>query len=100
MLILNEKLYETCHEKRVLCNCNVQLGSEKGNDLLLRDDDLIIPPIPLPLPDLPTNRRSLNLATWFFMMAVQLRSSPHQFSSFPALTVTRVPSSMSSKATT
>ena len=28
-----------------------------------------------PLPDLPTNLRSLNLATWFFMTAVQLRSS-------------------------
>ena len=30
----------------------------------------------LPLPDLPTNLKSLNFATWFFMIAVQLRSSP------------------------
>lgn len=53
-----------------------------------------------PRPLRPTNLRSLNLATWFFITAVQLRSSPHQFSSFPALIVTIVPSGMSSKATT
>ena len=53
-----------------------------------------------PLPLRPTNLRSLNLATWFFMTAVQFRSSPQQFSSFPALIVTRVPSVTSSSATT
>ncbi len=54
----------------------------------------------LPLPLRPTNRRSLNLATWFFMMALALRSSPHQFSSLPALMVTSVPSVTSPRATT
>lgn len=54
----------------------------------------------LPLPLRPTNRKSLNLATWFFITAVQLRSSPHQFSSLPAITVTSVPSLTSPKATT
>lgn len=53
-----------------------------------------------PLPDRPTNLKSLNLATWFFMMADELRNSPHQFSSLPALTVTSVPSDTSPKATT
>lgn len=54
----------------------------------------------LPRPLLPTNRRSLNLATWFFMTAVQFRNSPHQLSSFPARIVTMVPSPTSLKATT
>lgn len=54
----------------------------------------------VPLPLLPTNLRSLNLATWFFMTAVQFLNSPQQFSSFPALMVTRVPSLTSSNATT
>ena len=53
-----------------------------------------------PLPDLPMNRRSLNLATWFFTWATELRSSELQFSSFPARMVTRVPSSTSPKMTT
>ena len=54
----------------------------------------------LPLPDLPMKRRSLNLATWFFMTAVPLRSSALQFSSLPARTVTNVPSSMLPRQTT
>lgn len=54
----------------------------------------------LPRPLRPTKRRSLNFATWFFMTAVQLRSSPHQLSSFPARIVTMVPSPTSVKATT
>lgn len=53
-----------------------------------------------PLPLLPTNLRSLNFATWFFMTAVQFLNSPQKFSSFPALTVTNVPSSTSPRATT
>lgn len=53
-----------------------------------------------PLPLRPTNLRSLNLATWFFMTAVQFLNSPQQFSSLPALIVTRVPSLTSSRATT
>lgn len=54
----------------------------------------------LPLPLLPTNLRSLNLAIWFFITAVQFLSSAQQFSSLPALTVTTVPSNTSPKATT
>lgn len=54
----------------------------------------------LPRPLRPTKRRSLNLATWFFITAVQLRSSPHQLSSFPARIVTIVPSPTSVRATT
>ncbi len=53
-----------------------------------------------PLPDLPTNRRSLNLATWFFTWATELRNSELQFSSFPARMVTNVPSSTSPRMTT
>lgn len=53
-----------------------------------------------PLPLLPTNLRSLNLATWFFISAVEFRSSAQQFSSLPARTVTRVPSPTSPRATT
>ena len=49
----------------------------------------------LPRPDRPTNRKSLNLATWFFITAVWFRSSPQKFSSFPALTDTNVPSGTS-----
>lgn len=54
----------------------------------------------LPRPDLPMKRKSLNLATWFFMTAVPLRNSALQFSSLPARTVTSVPSSMLPKQTT
>ena len=49
----------------------------------------------LPRPDRPTNLKSLNLATWFFITAVWFRSSPQKFSSFPALTDTNVPSGTS-----
>lgn len=54
----------------------------------------------LPLPLLPTKRKSLNLATWFFITAVQLRSSPQKFSSLPARIVTMVPSITSPNAKT
>lgn len=54
----------------------------------------------LPLPLRPTNLRSLNLATWFFITAVEFRSSAQQFSSLPARTVTMVLSPTSPKATT
>lgn len=53
-----------------------------------------------PRPERPTNRRSLNLATWFFISAVQLRSSAQKFSSLPARMVTGVPSGTSPSATT
>lgn len=53
-----------------------------------------------PLPLLPTNLRSLNLATWFFIKAVEFLSSAQQFSSLPARTVTKVPSPTSPRATT
>lgn len=46
----------------------------------------------LPLPDLPTNLRSLNLATWFLKVAVLFLSSAAQFSSLPAVRITLVPS--------
>ena len=54
----------------------------------------------LPLPDLPTKRRSLNLATWSLMIAELLRSSAQQFSSLPARTVTTVPSCTGPRYTT
>lgn len=54
----------------------------------------------LPRPDRPTNRKSLNLATWFFMIAVAFRNSPQKFSSLPALIMTWVPSLTSPNATT
>lgn len=54
----------------------------------------------LPRPDLPTKRRSLNLATWFFMYATEFRSSAQKFSSLPAAMVTLVPSLTSPRATT
>lgn len=53
-----------------------------------------------PLPLLPTNLRSLNLAIWFFIRAVAFLNSAQEFSSFPALTVTTVPSLTSPSATT
>ena len=53
-----------------------------------------------PLPLRPTKRKSLNLATWFFIIAVALRSSAEKFSSFPAEMWTVVPSSMSPSETT
>lgn len=53
-----------------------------------------------PRPLRPTNLRSLNFATWFFITAEQLRSSAQQFSSLPARTVTSVPSPTSPNATT
>ena len=49
----------------------------------------------LPLPERPTNLKSLNLATWFLKVAVALRSSAAQFSSFPAVSITLIPSQMS-----
>ena len=45
-------------------------------------------------------RRSLNFATWFLTTAVALRNSELQFSSLPALTVTKVPSSTPPRQTT
>lgn len=54
----------------------------------------------IPRPLRPTNRRSLNFATWFFMTAVQFRNSAHQFSSLPAFIVTIVPSPTSASVTT
>lgn len=54
----------------------------------------------LPLPLRPTNLKSLNLATWFFITAVQFRNSAHQFSSLPAFIVTIVPSPTSANVTT
>lgn len=53
-----------------------------------------------PLPLRPTNLRSLNFATWFFIRAVEFLNSAQQFSSFPARTVTKVPSPTSPRATT
>lgn len=46
----------------------------------------------LPLPDLPINRRSLNRATLFLKVVVLFRNSAENSSSFPAKTVTWVPS--------
>lgn len=54
----------------------------------------------LPRPLRPTNLRSLNFATRFFMTAVALRNSAHGFSSLPAFMVATVPSAMSPRATT
>ncbi len=54
----------------------------------------------LPRPDRPTNLKSLNLATWFFIIADPFRSSAQKFSSFPARIVTTVPSSTSPSAIT
>ena len=48
-----------------------------------------------PRPLRPTNLRSENLASWFFMTAVQFLISPPQLSSLPHLTLTRVPSGTS-----
>lgn len=44
---------------------------------------LILKDFPRPL--LPTNLRSLNLATWFLITAVQFLSSAQEFSSFPVM---------------
>jgi hypothetical protein len=46
----------------------------------------------LPLPERPTNLRSLKRATWFLNVAVALRSSAALFSSFPAVRITLTPS--------
>lgn len=54
----------------------------------------------IPRPLLPKNRRSLNRDTLLFITAVAFRSSAEQFSSFPAITVTCVPSGISDNATT
>ena len=54
----------------------------------------------LPLPLLPTNRRSLNFATEFLMYATEFLSSAQKFSSLPADIVTFVPSFTSPRATT
>lgn len=51
--------------------------------------------VTLPLPDLPTNLKSLNRATWFFIDAELLRTSAAQFSSLPAVRITFVPSGIS-----
>merc|ERR1711892_115449 len=53
-----------------------------------------------PRPLLPTNLKSLNLASWFFMTAVQFLISPLLLSSFPHFTLTRVPSGTSWKVKT
>src|SRR6218665_2092257 len=55
---------------------------------------------PSPLPLLPTNRKSLNIATWFSMNAMLFLSSAHRLSLLPADSVTFVPSLTSPNATT
>lgn len=53
-----------------------------------------------PLPLRPTKRRSLKRAVRDVISVVAFRSSAEQFSSFPAITVTRTPSLTSPRATT
>lgn len=53
-----------------------------------------------PRPLRPTNRKSLNFATWFFITVVQFLSSPQKFSSLPHMRCTGVPSGISPSATT
>lgn len=53
-----------------------------------------------PRPLRPTNLKSLNFATWFFMTVVQFLSSPQKFSSFPHIKWQGVPSCTSPNATT
>jgi hypothetical protein len=48
-----------------------------------------------PLPERPTNLRSLNLAVWFFIMAEAFLNSADEFSSLPAVKMTFVPSGIS-----
>ena len=54
----------------------------------------------LPLPDLPTNLKSLNLATWFLKVAVAFLRSAALFSSLPAVNMTLVPSRTSLREST
>lgn len=54
----------------------------------------------LPRPDLPTNLRSLNLATWFLKVAVAFLRSAALFSSLPAVSMTLVPSKTSLRDST
>ena len=54
-----------------------------------------LPPSLSPLPERPTNRRSLKRATWFLKVAMAFRSSAAEFSSFPAVRITLVPSAIS-----
>lgn len=49
----------------------------------------------LPLPDRPTNLRSLKRATWFLKVAMAFLSSAAEFSSLPAVRMTLVPSGIS-----
>lgn len=74
-----------------LCLMYVFEKKDENQENCLRDS---------PLPLLPTNLKSLNLATWFFIKVVEFLSSAQQFSSLPARTVTRVPSTTSPRATT
>ena len=54
----------------------------------------------LPLPDLPTNLRSLKRATWFLKVAVAFLRSAALFSSLPAVSMTFVPSKTSLREST
>lgn len=82
------------YRKKCEINCSYKL--QRLQKMLLKNWIMRNSPRPLR----PTNRKSLNLATWFFIKAVELRSSAQKFSSLPALTVTRVPSPTSPRATT
>lgn len=53
-----------------------------------------------PLPLLPTNLKSLNFATWFFITVEQFLNSPQKFSSLPHMRWQGVPSWTSPSATT
>lgn len=53
-----------------------------------------------PRPLRPTNLKSLNFATWFFITVVQFLSSPQKFSSLPHMRWQGVPSWTSPSATT
>lgn len=78
-----------------VCSKWAPLGLLRQNDRTARTFSLF-----LPLPLRPTNRKSLNRATWFFITAVALRSSAAKFSSLPAAIETRTPSGISPSATT
>lgn len=54
----------------------------------------------LPLPDLPTNLKSLKRATWFLKVAVAFLRSAALFSSLPAVNMTFVPSKTSLREST
>lgn len=53
----------------LLLSIGVLSCSKYTEQLLIKTTPMIIREN-VPLPDLPTNRKSLNLATWFFMTAV------------------------------